>query len=568
MSIIKEIQIENFRSIRNARIQNLSSYEPIVGLNSAGKSNLLRALKAFFTGTVDEAGNPVDLQRDYCDYGPNKSRKISVGLLFTISDTLRFTRQRTFLEKHGIADTLAIEQSWSIDGQTRTTRRQLAFGHNLDNLDFADDSSDISNLDAFIRAIEFRYVPNHARPSELIDQYVSPLRRTLISRLRSTREYRTGDPSELLGAMARIADTLFSDVSDSVSRGLSGRTIRSDLPTDFAELAFDLAVRSVDSTGRARLPELEGSGTQQFMFLHLLDLADRTARSAGFGWLQGHVWAIEEPESFLHSRLRQQYAADLLHYSESSRRQVFATTHQDEFVRVGSSSIFAKPDQFGTSFERMASKRALHLSNRMVVTDYRHPLLQYPDRPLVFVEGKFDAGYLRQALKSTSIKPRWRIADPDDTTGSGTGGDAFKKYLQFNAAAINSRPDYAPIIVVRDWETRDADQYKKHLSGHEYSTVVTMPKDLANPLLGEGWAGIERYLPTEYIQHMIPTEDLLVRGDGVIQPEKNSLGKHKQALFNEFDITEHPAPNLVSLAKWIDSEVDDVLDQVPTESFL
>ena len=81
--------------------------------------------------------------------------------------------------------------------------------------------------------------------------------------------------------MSRLADTLFEDVSSAVSQGISGRTLRSALPTDFADLAFDLAIRSVDTTGRARAPELEGSGTQQFMFLHLLDLADRTARGAG-----------------------------------------------------------------------------------------------------------------------------------------------------------------------------------------------------------------------------------------------------------------------------------------------
>jgi len=281
VSIINEVRVKNFRSIKEVQISPLSGYEPIVGLNSAGKSNLLRALKLFFTGSVDEARSPVDLDRDYSDLGPKKPRRINIGASFPLKEEIRYPRQSTFLERHGLIEYLAISQSWMKDPQTQTITRELSFGPSLDNLRAAADPADIANLEAFIRAIEFRYVPNHAQPSELITQYVQPLRNALVTRLRSTKEYKSSDVGELLAAMSRLADTLFEDVSSAVSQGISGRTLRSALPTDFADLAFDLAIRSVDTTGRARAPELEGSGTQQFMFLHLLDLADRTARGAG-----------------------------------------------------------------------------------------------------------------------------------------------------------------------------------------------------------------------------------------------------------------------------------------------
>jgi hypothetical protein len=569
VAIVSEIRVDNFRSIKSIALRSLSDYEPIVGLNSAGKSNLLRALKLFFTGSVDEGNSPVSLDRDYSDYSPNRGRKIAVGLTFDLSGDMKYPRQDAFLKKHGILDSLAVQQSWSLDTQTRSITRVWAFGPDLDTLQHATDAGDVASLEAFVRAIDFRYVPNHARPSELIRAYVEPLRGALVSRLQKTKEYKSGDVGDLLLAMSRLADTLFSDVSAAVTDGIHGLTLKSDLPTDFADLAFDLAVRSVDSAGHARDPELEGSGTQQFMFLHLLDLADRTARGAGFGWLQGHLWAIEEPESFLHSGLRQRFATDLLMYSGDSRRQVLVTTHQDEFVRVGPSAVLAQSStSSGTAFQRMPSKEALQKSTRLAITSYRHPLLQYPDQPLVLVEGKFDAEYLRAALSMTNIKPRWKLIDPDDLTGDDAGGDTFKAYLRYNAAAIASRPDAAPILVVRDWETRDVQTYKNNLKVHKYSTAVVMPESICNPELGKSWAGIERYLPKTYVETMVPPSDLLRRGDGVIETDKATLTSHKQALARGFDIKAHPSPHLVKLAEWIDAQVATMLDAVPTNAFL
>lgn len=568
MSIIREIRVENFRSIKSVTLSRLGDYEPIIGINSAGKSNLLRALKLFFTGTVDERSTPAIINRDYSDFGPKKPRKISVGICFNIAGEATFPRQQALLKKHASPTSFAIKQTWSADAQARSTRRDLYLGPDLDNLQPATDQAEIASLEAFIRAIDFRYVPNHARPSDLIDQYVAPLRSSLVSRLQNTQEYKGGDVDGLLSALSRLADSLFGDVSDSISRGLSDRTLKSALPKDFADLAFDLAIRSVDEAGHSRAPEYEGSGAQQFMFLHLLNLADRTDLGKSFGWLQGHIWAIEEPESFLHSGLRGQYASDLRRYSTNGRRQVFLTTHQDEFVQVADQATLANTTDSGTRFSKMTAREALVQSDRAGITTFKYPLLRHPHQPLVFVEGRFDAGYLRQALTSAGLKVRWRLADPDSFTGDAMGGDAFKNYLRYNASAIQARPEIAPIIVVRDWETGDASQYAKYLSGHPYSTAITMPDRLCNPELGVGWAGIERYLPTSHIESVFPANKILRRGDGVIEPDKRALKDLKQALHDGFDMEAHPSSYLIDLAQWIDGKVSEVLEGIPTERFL
>lgn len=49
---IASIRIKNFRSIRNETIA-AKDFNIFVGLNDAGKSNVLKALNLFFTGETD-----------------------------------------------------------------------------------------------------------------------------------------------------------------------------------------------------------------------------------------------------------------------------------------------------------------------------------------------------------------------------------------------------------------------------------------------------------------------------------------------------------------------------------
>ena len=51
---IKEVEIENFRSIFKEKIElEFGDLTSIVGPNNSGKSNILRALQLFFTGMVE-----------------------------------------------------------------------------------------------------------------------------------------------------------------------------------------------------------------------------------------------------------------------------------------------------------------------------------------------------------------------------------------------------------------------------------------------------------------------------------------------------------------------------------
>ncbi len=60
MKLIQQIKIENFRSIEIETIQNVGEFNILVGKNSSGKSNVLRALNLFFNGEVEPGNRPFD----------------------------------------------------------------------------------------------------------------------------------------------------------------------------------------------------------------------------------------------------------------------------------------------------------------------------------------------------------------------------------------------------------------------------------------------------------------------------------------------------------------------------
>jgi len=88
LKLINKIYVDHFRSIRGAPIDSLGHFTAFAGLNNAGKSNVLRALNAFFTGYTD-TNTKIEYKKDYYrnDLGSRKKRKnISISVEFDLPD--------------------------------------------------------------------------------------------------------------------------------------------------------------------------------------------------------------------------------------------------------------------------------------------------------------------------------------------------------------------------------------------------------------------------------------------------------------------------------------------------
>lgn len=569
--LITGIDIENFRSIRTLRIDDLAAYAPVIGLNSSGKSNLLRALNLFFNGHLDEARTPLELERDYPDSlrKSGKRQRVSVAVCFN-TKAVTPRGAGAWLKAGEFGDTLAIERSWARAAQTGLLLDTYRVGGSFDTLEAVPDG-DLQTVLSFVRAIHYRYVPNHVRPADLIRDEIQVLRPSLVTNLSRTKEFQAGGVGETLEALSRVAGAMLEQTSSSIAAG-SGREVSVDVPANFADLAFQVALQTVTAAG-LQPTELQGSGTQSFTLLHVLDLLDRTERGRGFGWTKGHIWAIEEPESFLHAGLRARFAQDLFDYSCDSKRQVLATTHQDEFVRVAEQAYVAELVDDITRVTAHEARAALEATTQLRITTFQHPLMYDADDALVLVEGKWDAVHLKAALAQIGLRPRWRLASLADLDPrSGSGGSGVEQYLRVNRLVLRSRSSRAPVFVLRDWEDGDLKKFVAVLKEHETSKAFKCPEMLVNPDLDQSFVGIERYLDTNLIKAVMPAQALGRPSDAEL-PLTRRCGRpkydeYKVLLAKQVREGASPGAHMAGLVKWIDEQVVAVLDAVPVQDFL
>lgn len=581
MLVIKRTRVRNFRSLRDVTLDGLLDFSPIIGTNGCGKSNVLRALSSFFTGEI-EPMVPIDLSRDF--YTPGKplkeKKRISVEVDFDFSGGFNNHRKeiKALLSQHGTKSGITIERTWSYD--------EALSGIVVDSFRAGTDTEQLVEISPhllpsvtrLLRSVRFRYVPNHIRPDEVLSNELQQLRRAIVKSLKARKAYQSGEVGKALQELSNVTVELIGPIGQHIGRHATEvESVTPDLPADFAQLAFDVGVLATDRTGANRLPVLQGSGTQSFLLYQVLDLLDRTSFGVDFGWTKAVVWALEEPESFLHSGLRAVLAQDLLQQSQSvaNRRQILFTTHDDDFVASSKRAWFVSLDKGISSVASYNASEALRKSSRSRVSVMRHPLLGWPDDPVVLVEGKFDVVYLQAALKASGIRPRWRLIDSAslDVDANSTGGSGLLQYLNQSQNALASRPPRSPIVVVRDWdEEGKLGDYKKALKAHNYSAVMAAPETLCNPHLGRRFKGIERYLDTSFIESFFGEDALMpesLKSKYPLRVDANTLKNKKSALAKRFvDDSIAAGPHLVDLARSIDNFVSSTIASIPVDAFL
>lgn len=566
-TIVSRVYFENFRSFRKEAVDTIGDIVPIIGLNSAGKSNVLRALDLFFNDSIE--GAPLDFYRDLSSHLPDKRKRlIGVGVELNYPHDWGLKGNQEFFRSNGIEDKVAVYKEWSFS-RMGVLQCEVSFGQDLGQLSRADFEQETA-LTALVRSIRYHYVTNHVRPADKVSEIISSLRPEILKTWKS--KYK--DSGAFLDHLATTADQLFEPVSKSVSKGISGLTVSAAVPQDIVDLAFDLGMNAIANNDYVHDLTLEGSGAQSFTLLHFLELQHNAARRRSWGWTQASIWGFEEPESFLHSGLRTRFARDLREYSQDERKQTFLTTHDDDFVRESSSAVVVYPGApggTGSTMESKPSRDALAESSRARITSYRHPLATFPDEPLVIVEGKTDKMYLASALEAAGIRPRWRLIAPDEDLEAKTSGQALQSYLKMNQSALGARAYKAFLIALRDWEdsTKKVGELTKALEVHPYSYAVNCPANLSNPDLGERFVGIERFLPTSLITSIADPAKLDKNmSTGVLSISRDYLESIKPRLVSEVFNDRHAAgPYLENLAKWIDNQVEQQLSTVPFDQF-
>jgi energy-coupling factor transporter ATP-binding protein EcfA2 len=302
--IIKSIQIKNFRSIVNEKI-NSGNLTVFVGNNDAGKSNIIKALNLFFNDETD-FNTPFAFERDYSVFAPSRKKMAE-----EISITLEIIPPESYKASKNII--------WN-----KTWRR---IGLVKDNKTFSDKSSiaeERSRISFWIDHIVFRYIP-----AIKSDTYFQELLGDLHDTLTSTFE----------GNMD-VASTEFTiklqENTKEITTELTKRLQISStlhLPTNLRQLFHTLDFQTKMGKENISLNN-RGDGIKSRhipIILKFISEQENKTRTQGAPRIST-IWGYEEPENNLELRKSFELAKDFYEYSNTI--QMFITTHSPSFYGI------------------------------------------------------------------------------------------------------------------------------------------------------------------------------------------------------------------------------------------
>jgi putative ATP-dependent endonuclease of OLD family len=336
---IAGITIKNLRSIEELSLTLSTDLTTLVGANSSGKSNILRAFELFFTGQLD--GRPFIAAYDMPTWIMNAkapAARTSIQVQFDLSAANAGTKR---LWKF-VSD-LFSKQSWPLPTDKHLTiiryySRGGASGFQCVIPTKGTGQSEIPPLkelaEMLIRRVEYRYISSL---KDLQSQSFQKVSEELKARLISTWAG---------GGRAEVSEKRenFQKIRGEVEALIQGsaKTLSDSLHEHFPEVSgLKLAMASTEledmigaldmfaTDGHETLLRQKGSGIQGASIIHMIRILRETAPKGGNN-KHLFLWNVEEPETFLHPSAQRRLAKLLREQSKNT--QILLTTHSPLFV--------------------------------------------------------------------------------------------------------------------------------------------------------------------------------------------------------------------------------------------
>ena len=394
--LIESIQIKNFRSIRNLKLQS-SNFNIFVGLNDAGKSNFLKALNLFFNEQTDY-NKPFDFLTDFSYLFPKNShntKEIKITIKFAIPNGYKDSGIYTW------------DKVWRTDGY-KTERIVNEAG---------EEPTPRSRIPGALKRIRYRYVPA-VKSKDYYKSLLAELYLTVSASLKSPLKQSTQDFSNVLKDYTKYIST----------EAFSRLHINSELsiPDNLSDIFKALVFRTkTEYDGLDIALDYRGDGIQaRHIPIILKYIADEDQNSRNRGSTKVcTIWGFEEPENGVELSKAFEMADEFSEYSNSI--QLFITTHSPAFYMKKadeSTSIYfatKKEGNEGTIFQ--PEKNSKILGENMGLMPLIAPFVAEKvaeireinkaaansvttDVNTILVEGVTDKKYIEAAIKRYSIK--------------------------------------------------------------------------------------------------------------------------------------------------------------------
>jgi putative ATP-dependent endonuclease of the OLD family len=323
---IENIHIGNYRSLENVNIQFPNYYTALCGKNNAGKSSVVRALRAPFLGDDEYSyeEEPIVSWKKDCPFWKNKEESTATTLELRISvgattDAGLFKFITTVLGTDISSDKLTLTISTSCTKKNQEPKLQLTVdGTSVDEYKAQEIIKKAQALGCIIyhNSTEPDLSWMHRRGFANFSGTLSEQERTEIDKAKS----------KLTKAFGKLIKRQQTDISALLGR-LKETYVVGINPPDLAleYLPYQL---SLGHKGASIPLDAWGSGTRNRtnIFVALLR-AKSMQQTETIGSRIAPILIIEEPESFLHSSAQAEFGRTLQELAEEFKIQVITTTH-------------------------------------------------------------------------------------------------------------------------------------------------------------------------------------------------------------------------------------------------
>lgn len=492
---IKQIHIKNFRSIVN-EIINVDKFNIFVGINDAGKSNVLKALNLFFNGET-ESGKEFNFNLDYSVFAPvrkNKAKEIEISILIEIPDN--------YMDH----DDVLWKKRWRVNGLHYDSSSEWTF-------------SPYSKVPTLLKRIRYKYVP-----AVKSDTYFKDLLADLyVSIANEVSGELVEKASSYSDALKRYTKRIGEIVEINV--GLKSELM---MPINQIDIFKELIFMTQDKSGKDINLSHRGDGIKSMHIPAILKyIAEQDNKNLGSNAVPfTPIWGYEEPENGVEMRKCFDLAAEL--YGFASEVQQFITTHSPAFYEYGGSSAvkviytYKENNSFTSVFNENVNLLDLH--DKIGLMPIVAPLIEEKQRELeemrntiqranfsdmdtIFVEGKLDKQYLELAISALSPKLKNKLKQQTlriitrEENGCGTSllCDWAIAWMHFNykSKAIFLLDNDNAGIIARKKIISACEQYKN--KNYKLKVILLKPtddiKNLNKKINGSFFYEIEHLLP-------------------------------------------------------------------------
>lgn len=331
---ITDVEIENFRSIIGKSLDfTIKDYTVIVGPNNTGKSNILRAIQLFLSGHVD--GKPYDSNIDFPKIqNPVSVAQTRITMTFKYSPSVHPKIESTIKEIEKELGSVKLE-SGGIKIRQNFSRRNSESWQIITRKGIRSVKPHliIPLVNAIRSSIKFKYLPVGRNVTETIAKELSHDLISTIFRSFSGAVKTRKKVNELITKLISELQPELENTGDELAFAMTSvfqeiKKLRLHLPFhDLNTLLPTLIPDLQDSYATAI--EYKGAGLQTSSLIFFLKyLADHHPQRHNARIT--YIWAIEEPESFLHPEKQRSVAKVLEDFSKSV--QTLVTTHSPHFL--------------------------------------------------------------------------------------------------------------------------------------------------------------------------------------------------------------------------------------------